>query len=156
MAMITGRVVQTVAAAALSLSVVAGCLGLPTRIEATIAAADDLNPDYRGRPSPLVVRIYQLKSDLAFNNASFFALYDNDQSELGADLLGKEEIELRPGEDKVYSRVLGDDTRYVGILAGYRDIDNASWRAIAEVKKGKTTEVTLDFARLKVSVVPGD
>jgi len=155
MAIVIRRVIRTVAAAALALSVVAGCLGLPTRIEATIAAADDLNPDYKGRPSPLVVRIYQLKSDLAFNNASFFALYDNDQVELGADLLGKEEIELRPGEDTVYSRELGEETRFVGILAGYRDIDNASWRAITEIKKGKTTEVTLDFARLKVSVVPG-
>jgi len=156
MASFDRRVVQTAAAMALALSVVAGCLGNPTKIEADIAAAEDLNPDHRGRASPLVVRIYQLKSDLAFNNASFFALYDNDEAELGADLVGKEEIELRPGEDMVYSRKLEDDTRFVGVLAGYRDIDNASWRAVTEIKKGKTTEVKLDFARLKVSVMPKD
>jgi len=156
MAYFDRRVVPTAAAMVLALSVVAGCLGNPTRIAANIAAAEDLNPDHRGRASPLVVRIYELKSDLAFNNASFFALYDDDEAELGADLVGKEEIELRPGEDTVYTRKLGEDTRFVGILAGYRDIDNASWRAITEVRKGRTTEVKLDFARLKVSVVPKD
>ncbi len=150
------RVLQTATGLALAVSLVGCMMGFPTRIEANIAAAQDLNPDYQGRASPLVVRIYHLKSDLAFNNASFFALYDNDTGELGTDLLGKEELELLPGQDLVYSRELGPETRYVGILAGYRDIENASWRAVAPVKKGKTTEVKLDFARLKVSVLPSD
>ena len=157
MTLITRQFIQTVAALTLMLSVVTGCmLGWPTRIEANIAAAEDLNPDYNGRASPLVVRIYHLKSDLAFNNASFFALYDNDEAELGGDLLGKEEIELRPGQELVYNRELVPETRFVGILAGYRDIENASWRAVAEIKKGKTAEVKFDFDRLKVSVVPGE
>lgn len=153
----TRQVIWTVAALGLLLSVTVGCFpGFPTRIEANIAAAEDLNPDYKGRASPLVVRFYHLKSDLAFNNASFFALYDNDETELGNDLLGKEEIELRPGQEMVYKRELGPETRYVGILASYRDIENASWRAVAEVREGKTTEVKFDFARLEVSVVPAE
>ena len=49
-----------------------------TRIEAEIAAAEDLNPDYNGDASPLVVRLYQLSSPTAFNNATFFQLYDGD------------------------------------------------------------------------------
>ncbi len=149
-------VLQTVGGVVLLASVVGCMVGFPTKIEANIAAAEDLNPDYRGRASPLVVRIYHLKSDLAFINASFFALYDNDEAELGPDLLGKEEIEVLPGQDQVYSRKLVPETRFVGVLAGYRDIENASWRAITEIKKGKTNEVTLDFARLKVSVLSGD
>ncbi len=48
-----------------------------TEIEATFRAAADLNPDYQGNPSPLVVRFYELKSPTAFNNAGFFDLYDN-------------------------------------------------------------------------------
>lgn len=155
MTLTTRPVIQILAALGLLLPVVAGCmLGFPTRIEADIAAAKNLNPDYRGRASPLVVRIYHLKSELAFNNASFFALYDDDEAELGGDLLDKEEIELRPGQELTYNRELGPETRFVGILAGYRDIENASWRAITEVRKGKTTEAKFDFARLKVSVVP--
>ncbi len=157
MTLITRRAIQTAAAVGLLLPVVAGCLpGLPTRIEANIAAAEDLNPDYKGRASPLVVRFYHLKSDLAFNNASFFALYDNDEAELGSDLLGKEEIELRPGQELVYNRNFEPETRYVGVLAGYRDIENASWRAVVEIRKYKTTEVNFDFARLKVSVGPAE
>lgn len=155
MKFITRQVIQTVAALGLLLSVAVGCLpGFPTRIEASIVAAEDLNPDYKGRASPLVVRFYHLKSDLAFNNASFFALYDDDETELGDDLLGQEEIELRPGQEMVYKREFEPETRFVGILAGYRDIENASWRAVAEISKGKTTEVKFDFARLEVSVVP--
>ena len=62
----------------------------PTRMEAQVEASEDLNPDYDGQASPLVVRMYQLKSPVAFNNATFFALYDSDVAELGDDLEGTE------------------------------------------------------------------
>ena len=55
----------------------------PTEIEAEMIAKADVNPDYDGQPSPLVVRMYQLSSPTAFKNAGFFALYDGDVATLG-------------------------------------------------------------------------
>ena len=137
----------------LGLTALTGCGSSPTRIEANIVAATDLNPDYNGRASPLVVRLYQLKSPVAFNNASFFALYDSDAAALGDDLQGKEEIELKPGDKLEIERELEPQTRFVGLLAGYRDIENASWRAVAEVPEGETTDLKIDFGRLAVKIV---
>ncbi len=127
-----------------------------TTIEANIVAAEDLNPDYDGQASPLVVRMYELKSPTAFNNASFFALYDSDVAELGDDLKGKEEIELRPGDKLEFERELQPETRFVGFIAGYRDIENAAWRAVAEVPEGESTDLKIDFGRLAVKIVEVD
>ena len=41
----------------------------------TITVSPEANPDRTGRPSPVVVRIYQLKTDAAFTAASFVDLY---------------------------------------------------------------------------------
>ena len=128
----------------------------PTRIQAMIEASEDLNPDHGGQASPIVVRMYQLSSPTAFNNASYFALQDNDVAELGEALKGMEEIELRPGQKLELARELNPGTNFVGFMAGYRDIDNASWRAIAEVPTGAKTEVTIEFRRLDVQIVEID
>lgn len=128
----------------------------PSTIEANLTASEDMNPDYEGQASPLVVRMYELKSATAFNNASFFALYDSDEAELGGDLKAKEEIELQPGDKLEFERELQPETRYVGFIAGYRDIDNASWRAVAEIPEGSSTDLKVDFGRLAVKIVEVD
>jgi len=124
----------------------------PTRIEAKIEADQDINPDYDGTASPLVVRLYELKSPTAFNNAGFFTLYDGDLAELGGDLQNREELELQPGQALEVNRDLKPETRYIGIMAAYRDIDNANWRAVHEVEANETAELTIAIRRLDVSI----
>lgn len=135
-------------------AVLTGCGASPTRIDAVFIATSDLNPDPDGQASPMVVRIYHLGSPVAFSNASFFSLYDSAEAELGSDLKGKEEIELRPGQELVVARDLKPETRFLGILAGYRDIEHASWRAVAEVKEGETLGLTVGFSRDEVTIGP--
>jgi len=79
-----------------------GCASAPkpTLLSGRLQAADGVNPSVSKRPSPLLVRMYELKSATAFNNADFVALFQRDQAELGADLLGREEIMLNPGESR--------------------------------------------------------
>ena len=128
----------------------------PPAIEAEFRAAVDLNPDHEGNPSPLVVRLYELKSVTAFNNSGFFALYDNDSSELGDDMKGREEMEFQPGQALFLERELELETRYVGVMAAYRDIENARWRAVFEVEPGSDTEVIILLDRLAVSIDEDD
>ena len=128
----------------------------PTEIYAEIEAMPDINPDADGVPSPLVVRMYQLKSPTAFNNATFFALYDSDTAELGEDLKGKEELELQPGQKLELERELAPEVRFVGFIAGYRDIDNATWRAVAELEEGSSNDITIAVERLKFKIVEVD
>jgi len=100
-----------------------------------ITAESAVNPDANGRPSPIVVRVYQLKADDKFASADFFALFDDDQKALGGDLLGREEVELAPGEKKELQFAVKRDAKFVGVLAAYRDIRNSRWRVIKPAPK---------------------
>jgi len=106
---------------------------LPIPLAISIKADNEINLDSHKRPSPLKIVVYELKSSAAFESADFFSLSQKDQATLGGDLLGREEIFLRPGETKTLTRKGYSDTTVIGVLAEFRDIDKAVWRAMATV-----------------------
>jgi type VI secretion system protein VasD len=93
----------------------------------TLSASADTNPDGSGRPSPIVVRVYQLKTDAAFAGSEFFALFDDEQKVLGAELITRDEFMLSPSELRTIDVALSGETRYVGVLAAFRDFRNSQW-----------------------------
>jgi type VI secretion system protein VasD len=95
-----------------------------------LSASNDTNPDINGRPSPVVLRVFQLRSDSEFGRADFFALSLHEKDVLGASLLGVEEFELRPGEHLETRIPLSRDARYIGAIAEFRDINGAQWRTL--------------------------
>jgi type VI secretion system protein VasD len=118
----------------------------------TIKASDDLNPNEKDRPSPLVVYIYELSDGAPFDEADFFAIYDNEAETIGPVLRGKQEITLAPGETHKIKRTLKADTRHLGILAAYRDIDNAKWRASMPMPEHSKIELTLKLDQLSIKL----
>lgn len=101
-----------------------------TQLDLTITAKPYANPDRYGRQSPLMVRIYELKSDDAFQELDFFSLQNNDKTVLGEDLLNKEERILRPGETYQLRHKTMPGTTAIGIMAGYRNIAHAIWKKV--------------------------
>ena len=61
------------------------------RLSLTLIAARALNPDVRGRASPVVVRLYELRSLSVFESAHFMGLYQQDRSFLIAPREGRQE-----------------------------------------------------------------
>jgi type VI secretion system protein VasD len=120
----------------------------------TIAAAADANPDGTGRASPVVVRVYQLRTDAAFTSADFFALYDDEQKVLGQELISRDEYVLAPSERRVIDVTVSDDTRFVGAIAAFRDIRNAQWRAAVAAVPQKAMTVAVERARVVLTVAP--
>jgi type VI secretion system protein VasD len=111
----------------------AGCAAKPAKpvdTRAILSASEDVNPDSTGRPSPIVVRIYQLRGDTEFNNADFFALYEKDKEILGASLVAREEKTLFPGQQLETDVPLSSEARFVGAVAAYRDLGASRWRAL--------------------------
>jgi len=53
----------------------------------TLAVSPDVNPDANGRPSPVVVHVYQLRADGAFRRVEFFELMDDSVKALGEVLI---------------------------------------------------------------------
>jgi len=127
----------------------AGCRSKPPKppppTKAAIVVSADVNPDSAGRPSPIVVRLYQLKEEGAFNGASYFALADKEQATLGPSLESREEYELQPGQTKELVLKIPPDARYLGAVAAYRDLNNSKWKALSPAPAPETC--LLDFAR---------
>jgi type VI secretion system protein VasD len=138
------------------LGLLGGCAAKPPKpappASLLLTASSDANPDPGGRPAPVVIRIYQLRSDSAFLNSDFFALFDDDHKVLAADFVGSEEAELSPGEVRHLDLILAPDTRFIGAIAAYRDIRNASWRALTAVPVAAPKKKP---ARLAIVVVAG-
>lgn len=125
----------------------------PTYLDAKIEASSKVNPDDSGRASPIVLRIYELKAADTFQNTDFFSLYDKESATLGQDMNGREEIEVQPGGSKTVNRKVQPDTQYIGVMAAFRDIDQAHWRATYKLSPHKTNSVTIKLGRNSVSIV---
>jgi type VI secretion system protein VasD len=115
----------------------------PPPTKAAIVVARDVNPDSAGRPSPIVVRLYQLKEEGAFNSASYFALSDKEQATLGPSLESREEYELQPGQTQELILKIPPEARYLGVVAAYRDLNNSKWKALSPAPETGL----LDFVR---------
>jgi type VI secretion system protein VasD len=145
-------VFQRAAAAgmALALAACASAPPKPAQVAGTIEASAQLNPSSSQRPSPLLLRVYELKTAAAFNSADFMSLYQRDKAELGADLLAKEEFMLAPGESKKFAKTLAPDTRFLGVVAAFRDVEHARWRSIVPVQPGQMHNVVIKAGQLSV------
>jgi type VI secretion system protein VasD len=142
--------------ASLVLAALYGCGGAPsppppTVANVTISASADANGG-----APVAVRIYQLRSTAAFEQADFFALYQREQETLGADLAGRDEFLISPGGTQTLTKELGPGVTSIGVVAAFRDIQNANWRATAAPPPNQTTavQVSIEGSSVNVSMVP--
>ncbi len=124
----------------------------PTNFTIAVAANSGVNPNAEGAPSPVVVRIYELKGTGTFNSAEFFDLFDNDVAKLGGDMLGKREYELKPGQKEEYVFEGSPDTKTIGVIAGYRSLDRAKWRSTLDVDPGSSNKLNIVVNVLAVTV----
>jgi len=123
-------------------------------LRATMDVQPAVNPDSRGRPSPVVVRVYALKSLAAFNSASFFSLYGKDKETLGAELIDSEELQLMPGDKREFQKEYPPETRYVAVFAAFRDVEHAHWRDSIALDTQKAVKVQIRVENTSVSIAP--
>lgn len=126
----------------------------PSPIELLITASPEVNPDHNDRPSPLLVRVYELRSAGTFETADFFALLEQDRAVLGDDLVNRWEFQLDPGETTRLDTSFEPDSGFVGVVAAFRDIEQARWRAITRIHSGETNELSARIGRLDVALEP--
>jgi type VI secretion system protein VasD len=128
----------------------------PTVVRLTVTASPDVNPDPQGRPSPVTVHVYRLTSPTAFSQADFFQLVEQEQATLGPELLGSDQVVVTPGGSQTVMREFEPQGRFIGVVAAFRDIDAASWRAYAPVPQNQTTPMTATVDALSVTLSPGE
>jgi type VI secretion system protein VasD len=147
-------VVASVLAAGLAMAACkSGAPTKPVAARLTLTATADINPDSSGRPSPVVIRVYQLKGDAKFNAADFFAIYDDAQKALGPEMISFDEFVMTPAERRPVELKVAPDARFVGVVAAYRDIRNAQWRIIVPTPLKKDATISVEKARVQLTFV---
>lgn len=120
---------------ALACALLCACSTMPAqpeqmKLELALEARPTVNPDESGKAAPVLVRVYELKTESAFASADYFSLDKSDRQLLTQDLLVRDEFILRPGEQRAIKRKLNADTTALGVLVGYRDLGKATWRLV--------------------------
>lgn len=141
-------------------AVLAGCGSAPvvlppakTTLVSTAIVGPNVNPSASKRPSPVMVRVYELKANALFESTDFVSLFEKDQQALGAELLSREEFVLRPNDVKAINKTLSPDAKYIGVVAAFRDLERARWRVAAPVVAGKknTMKILVDDVNITIT-----
>jgi type VI secretion system protein VasD len=65
-------------------------------------------------------------------------------------MLAKEEFVLAPGETKTFAKTLAPDTRFLGVVAAYRDLEHAKWRSVVAIQPSQPQKVMVKAGELAV------
>lgn len=125
-------------------------------IELGIASHPNINPDHSGRPSPVKIKMFELRSNVAFEHADFQTLFTNPIQALGAELLATDEFILIPGEARTITYIPNPSTEYIGIIAGFRQLDRALWRIAYIVDAGTKNEIGIEISDANLFLIIGD
>lgn len=148
-----GASVRILSMILLALTLAACASGPPPKevLTLTVTAAADVNPDLQGRPSPVVVQILELKSLEQFNSLDYMSLADAAGSALGADVVNRNQMVLSPGASRSQELELDEATSAIGFIAGYRDLDNATWRQAVPIVQGQTASITVNLGQVQMT-----
>lgn len=140
------------------LGLLSACAGAPKKelMDMQVTASADVNPDMQGRPSPIILHIMELSSDEQFNRLDYMGLTQPSGAGLGADLLGKNQLVLQPGDSKALPMELNPMTSAIGLVAGYRDIDNAAWRKVIPITQGSTKGISITLEQTQITTSVSD
>lgn len=139
-----------------SKSRVGGVLNLDTDLKLNFVVENDINPDENKRPSPVFVRLYELKSPVAFMKSDFIDLYERDKEVLGGDLLNKQMLRpLPPGVTRTDNLVLKSGATQVGIYVEFSQYRGSSYKATFPVTLNNVVknEVTIRISGNEISFV---
>lgn len=114
---------------------------LPTHYAVSVRIDDGVNPDGRGKPAPILVKVFELRSSGSFETADYFALQDRDSETLGPAFVSADQAIMRSGEERTFKREAGLDSRAIGIIAGYRRLEGVRWRIVLPLQEPKQTNL---------------
>lgn len=118
----------TVLIAFVLLCLLAGCSSPP--IKFGLESGNNLNPNEKSEPLPVVARVYLLSDDQAFESAEFEALWRDDLKILGDALLSRQELVLTPASEQRVVMKRREGVKFAAVIAIFREAQAGQWRAI--------------------------
>ncbi|HSC88051.1 MAG TPA: type VI secretion system lipoprotein TssJ [Polyangiaceae bacterium] len=96
-------------------------------VSAAIIATPLINPAENGEARPVQLRLYQLKNDVGFRNATFDQVWKEDAAKLGEDLLGSQEVSVYPDSRKQVDFERNPEAQFVVAAALFRTPKGKQW-----------------------------
>jgi len=122
----------------------------PTSVALTINTAPDANSGLPAR-----VQVYYLSSVAGFQGADYFALSDDAQATLGADLVAADQYLMSPASTQSDGKSFDRAVTHIGVVVGFRDISTAAWRATMPLTPNAPNPVAVEVGANSVSLAAG-
>ena len=134
-------------------SKIGGLVNLDTDVSFDFYVDADVNPDDQNTPSPIVIRMYELKCPKMLEKVNFIDLYEQDAQILGDDMVSKQRLKhLLPGQKRKDKFVLNNETKYIGLFAEFLKYKNSAYKLIIPETQNNmissSTEIKLSDNRL--------
>lgn len=97
-----------------------------------IYAAGNLNPNENGNPRPVVVRLYQLQSDLNLQNARYDDVLLHEAETLGKDVMKVDEVRVFPNDHLQIKFERIKEASFLGAVALFHGPKGQSWKTFYE------------------------
>lgn len=124
------------------------------QLSMTIQAAENINPNTQSKPSPLELRVYQLSDNQTFKQADFLQIFNDPQGTLKTDLLAARQLEsIFPGEKREIILPIVAEAKYIGIVAGFADYQEAKNKVIYMLRTDETVPVNINIDGVNLSLV---
>ena len=125
----------------------------PAVLTLTIVGGADQNPDPSGKPAPVKLMVYQLAATGKFESSDWTALTDREAATLGTDeTAAAQPFVISPGETQTKTFELKSGTQAIGVVALYRDIDHATWRADKPVASSGPIQLKATIGKAAVTL----
>lgn len=92
-----------------------------------IIASPYINPTVTGEARPVQLRLYQLKNDTGFLNASFEQIWQDDKTALGDTLVKVEEMSIYPNTRVAFKFERDDSAQFLIAAALFREPKGRTW-----------------------------
>lgn len=152
----TKSFLRLVVVAGIATLTLAGCGHKPPVLKVNLRGDAVLNPDAGGASLPVVVYLHQLKRRDKFEAAEFRALWKSPADALGNELVESQELTLRPGEERQIDVQRNLDTRFLGVVALFREPEGDRWRRVLPLdpkKKKQALRLSLRGSQVELDAV---
>lgn len=104
------------------------------RLQLAMQAAKIINPNDEGKPLPTVVRVFQLRGELAIDGLEFESLWEaQDAGELGESFISMEEITMYAEQNEVREIPVEEEATHVVAAGLFRKPASTSWYTSYEI-----------------------
>lgn len=113
-------------------------------VELSISVAEEVNQDELGRSSPIVIRLYELKKEVPVEGMDFFSIYDQTEPHFKTAVSSMKEFQVNPGQKLEQLMVTDVSTKYLMLVAAFKDIDNSQWKVVHEIEQSDELALVIE------------